>query len=227
MILLICITSVIGAFLFISANNNPDIGHNILVLLVDDTGEHEPSIGAADFAFVVQLNNDTRITNLTPIYPKSLAHPTATPPIELQNVGITRLYLHDTLYDTELKTGARHAQEIVEYNLGLKTDSVVIIKPQAIDAILTSIGGVDINGTLVTNNSLSFLRDEQTQGNLTRAYALESMGNAIKDASKNSTKRAAMSQAITIQYAQGNIIVIPDTLFYKLITTEGLKKLTG
>ena len=215
------------AFLFIEGNNQP-LDHNMLVLLVDPT-EHQPSPGAVDFAFVVQLKNSS-ITNLTPIYPTGPPLgilPNATPPIEMTNVHVYNLYLHDSLYDTPLNIGAKHAQEIVEYNKGIKTDSVVIINPQAVDAILESIGGVDINGSHITNNSISFLREEQNNENISRPDIVQSMGNAIKDQSKNSSKRAAMVQAITIQYAKGNIVVIPNDLFLKLISTESMKKLFG
>ena len=208
-LILVCITSAAAAFLYINVTSDPHIGNSILVMLVDDGGEHEPSIGAADFEFVVQLNNNSDVTNLTPINPHGLYLPNATPAIEMHNVGINQLYLHDTLYDTDLATGAKHAQEIVEDDKGLKT----------------SIGGVTINGTLVTNNSISFLRQEQSVDNISRADAVESMGYAIKDAAKNSSKRSAMIQAITLQYAEGNIIVIPNNLFYKIITTTSMNKL--
>ncbi len=223
-IFVVCLASVTAAFLYYTVNNEPT-DHSILVMCLDDT-DNLPGIGSADFGFVIQLNND-EITNLTPIYPKALPLPNATPPIELENVGIDKLYFIDSLYDVDLSTGAEHAQEIVEDDKGLKTDSVVIVRPEAIDAILTSIGGVEINGTLVKNNSLSFLRMEQNEENLTRADAVETMGYAIKDAAQNSTKRSAMVEAITVQYAKGNIIVIPNDLFYKLITTEALQKLFG
>ena len=223
-IILICLTSAAAVFLYITNYNQPS-EHSILVILLDDT-DNLPGIGSADFGFVIQLNNDD-ITNLTPIYPKALPLPNATPPIELENVGITQLYFIDSLYDVDLNTGAEHAQEIVEDDKGLKTDSVVIIRPAAIDAILTSLGGVEINGSLVTNNSLSFLREEQNEGNLTRADAVESMGYAIQNAAQNSSKRSDMIQAITIQYAKGNIVVIPNNLFYNLITQEAMKKLFG
>ena len=224
LIILISLTSAAAVFLYITNYNQPS-DHSILVILLDDT-DNLPGIGSADFGFVIQLNNDD-ITNLTPIYPKALPLPNATPPLELENVGITKLYFIDSLYDVDLNTGTKHAQEIVEDDKGLKTDSVVIIRPAAIDAILTSLGGVEINGSLVTNNSLSFLREEQNEGNLTRADAVESMGYAIQNAAQNSSKRSAMIQAITIQYAKGNIVVIPNNLFYNLITQEAMKKLFG
>ncbi len=224
LIILISLTSAAAVFLYITNYNQPS-DHSILVILLDDT-DNLPGIGSAYFGFVIQLNNDD-ITNLTPIYPKALPLPNATPPLELENVGITKLYFIDSLYDVDLNTGTKHAQEIVEDDKGLKTDSVVIIRPAAIDAILTSLGGVEINGSLVTNNSLSFLREEQNEGNLTRADAVESMGYAIQDAAQNSSKRSAMIQAITIQYAKGNIVVIPNNLFYTLITQEAMKKLFG
>lgn len=222
LIILISLTSAAAVFLYITNYNQPS-DYSILVILLDDT-DNLPGIGSADFGFVIQLNNDD-ITNLTPIYPKALPLPNATPPLELENVGITKLYFIDSLYDVDLNTGTKHAQEIVEDDKGLKTDSVVIIRPAAIDAILTSLGGVEINGSLVTNNSLSFLREEQNEGNLTRADAVESMGYAIQNAAQNSSKRSAMIQAITIQYAKGNIVVIPNNLFYNLITQEAMKKL--
>lgn len=230
----IVIVGLAGAILFYggsdqNATENGTTNHNTLVLLVDDSGEHEPSIGAVDFAFVIHLQNYS-ITNLTPIYPTGpgMFHPTAAPVMIMNNVNVHQLFLHDTLYDTPLEKGTKNAQEIVEYQKGIKTDSVVIIKPEAVDAILTAIGGVDVNGSHITNNSKDFLRDEQYNGHISRPDIVQSVGNAMRQAaSKDSSKRGAMIQAITVQYAAGNIIVVPNDFFYKMITQQGIQGLLG
>jgi len=227
LLILVGSISLVAAFIFIEGHGQ-STDHTMLVLLVDPS-EHQPSIGAVDFAFVLQLKNDT-MSNMTPIYPTGPPlgfHPTVGTPMEMSNVNVNKLYLHDSLYDVSLDLGAKHAQEIVEYNKGLKTDSVVIVKPAAVDAILESIGGVEINGTKVTNDSESFLREEQLSKGIARPDIVQSMGYAIRNASKDGSKRSAMIQAIIIQYSQGNIIIIPNDLFFKIVSAESIKTLFG
>ncbi len=226
---IVAIVMVLGAaFLMVNGNDPEYANQNILVLLVDPS-EHSPGPGAVDFAFVVELENYS-VSNLTTIYPTGPGlgvHPTAAPNMEMNNIKIKYLYLHDALWDVPLNEGTKNAQEIVEYNKGIKTNSVVIIRPEAVDAILESIGGVDVNGTHVTNNSQAYLREEQYSENISRPDIVKSFGYAIKDASKNSSKRSSMISAITVQYLEGNIIVVPNDMFIKMVSNQALKSIFG
>lgn len=200
---------------------------NILVLLVDPK-ENSPSPGAVDFAFVIEMKNSS-IANFTPIYPTGPGeeHPTAPPNMVTTNLQIKLLYLHNSLYDVPLKEGTKQAQEIVEYKQGIKTDVVVIVNPEAVDAILAAIGGVEVNGSIVTNNSVDFLREEQSSNNISRPDIVENVGYAVRNASRDKSKRIPIIQAMTIQYTQGNIVVVPDDVFFKLIKAEGVKSIFG
>jgi len=197
----------------------------ILVLCIDPS-EGRPGPGAVDMAFNMNLT-DGNITNMTPIYPGGMAHPTASPPAEAAAQGDTKLYLHDTCWWNNTTMDAKLAQETVEYNTGIKTDVVVMVKPAAIDAVLQAIGGVYVNGTLVTNDTIDFVRDEQKYGNMSRGNAVETVGYAIRDAYKNESKRGAIRSALIDQYNKGNIIVVPDSFVSQFLAADSLNKLFG
>lgn len=200
--------------------------NSTLLVATVDPSETRPGPGAVDMAFVVYLK-DGSISSLTPVYPGGMAHPNATPPDGAAAQGDTKLYLHDTFWWNDTNKDAKLAQETVEYNTGIKTDAVVVVKPTAIDAVLKSIGGVDVPGQgHVTNNSVEFLRDEQKYG-MSRGGAVESLAYAVKDASNDKKKRSAIIDAIIAQYTQGNVLIIPGDFGYKLITAESLNRVLG
>jgi hypothetical protein len=136
--------------------------------------------------------------------------------------------LHDSLWYENVTYDAQLAQEIVEYNTGIKTDVVVMVKPEAIDAIIQSIGGVTIEDQgYVNSNTIDFLRNEQSSGNMSRGNAVESMALAIKNASRDKNNRSNIMNAIIGQYQAGNIIVVPDDWAYRFITAESMSKVMG
>ena len=198
--------------------------HNILILCADPS-EKRPGIGAVDMAFVVHTH-DGNIENVTPIYPGGMAHPTASPPEYLKETqGVNKLYLHDSLWDANVETGTKLAQEIVQYNTGYKTDVVVVVTPDAIDALINAIGPIYVNGTDVTGSSIAFVRNEQYNENMSRGEAVKSVMNPMINAIKDKSKFSAFLQTATAQYAQGNIVVVPKDAFVKIAIAYGFKSL--
>lgn len=226
-IIVVILAVVVGtlAFLYLDESGplKSTLNAEILVLCADPS-EQRPGIGGVDMAFVVNLE-DGNVKNLTPIYPGGMSHPTASAPA---GIGINALMLHDTLWTNDTTYGAKLAQETVEHNTGIKTDVVVIVTPEAIDAVLQSIGGVNVPGQgLVQGNSLEFLREEQDNGGMSRGSAIESLATAIKSAAQDKSKRSAIMNTIIAQYNAGNIIVVPNDFAYRFITAEGLNKIIG
>ncbi len=192
--------------------------HKILVLSADPS-EPRPGMGAVDMAFVFTLK-DGDITNITSIYPHKMAHPTEAAPLEVQKQGVSKMLLHDSLWYNDTDRGARYAQEIVEYNTGIKTDIVVIFSVESIDAIVASVGPLHVNGIGYVNGStLNFLREEQDDYNYTRGQAVKSLMSAISNStSQDKTKYLTLIQTVSDQYKKGNIAVYPSSAFPQLIT---------
>ncbi len=207
-----------------SAVNVLEGDHNILILCADPS-EKRPGIGAVDMAFVVHTT-DGNIKNVTPIYPGGMAHPTASPPQYLKDTqGVNKLYLHDSLWSADVENGTKLAQEIVEYHTGYKTDIVVVVTPDAIDALINAIGPIYVNGTDVTGSSIAFVRDEQYNKGMSRGEAVESVMKPMINATKDKSKFTTLIQTATAQYAQGNIVVVPKDAFIKIAIAYGFKSL--
>lgn len=195
--------------------------HKILLLAVDDS-ENRPGPGAVDMAFVLTMN-EGQITKVTSIYPGHMAHPTAEPPQELKAIGINRLLLHDSLWDKDVEKGAKLAQEIVEANTGEKTNIVVIMNPEAVDAFLRVSGPVFIPGYgVVSGDSLQFLRDAES-GGASRGVVLESLMKSVANTVQDRSKYLSLVQVGVTQYALGNIIVIPQSAFVQFLISTGVK----
>jgi hypothetical protein len=221
--IILAIGAIFFAFQYKLANDNHLVkGTHKMLLLLADPSEQRPGIGAVDMAFEVVII-DGSVHNITPIYPGGLAHPTASAPAEVQQQGLYQLVLHDSLWDKDPAVGAKKAQEIVDYNLGIKTDSVVIVTPDAVDAMIKSVGGVEVAGQgNVTGDTLKFVRDEQTYGSSTRGSAVESVMKPLLNDLKDKTKEKALAQAAADQYLKGNIVVIPNDLFIQYALSKGI-----
>jgi hypothetical protein len=208
-----------------TAAENVMVGnHNILLLCVDPS-EKRPGMGAVDMAFVISTH-DGSVVNTTPIYPHHLTHPTASPPQYLQEEGMTKLYLHDSLWSNDTEAGAKLAQEIVEYNTGYKTDIVVIVNPEAVDAMISAIGPIYVEGQGYVNvSSIDIIRDEQYNQGISRGNAVESLMNPIKESIKNKTKFMALLRVAAIEYAKGNVVVVPKDAFIKIAIANGFQSL--
>ena len=200
--------------------------HTILLLTADPT-EKRAGIGAVDMAFAIGVH-DGSITNLTPIYPGGMRSAVVDEPAE---AGTGKMLLHDSLWYADTASDVKNSQEIVQTNTGIKTDAVVIVTPDAVNAILTAIGPINVPGYNGngTNAAVSFIRNmtEEKNSTMSRGNATELLMKPVLTAAKDPSKSGALFQVIVQQYAQGNIVVIPSGLFNQLIAEEGANKLFG
>jgi Protein of unknown function (DUF4012) len=197
-------------------------GEYRLLLLTADPSEKRPGMGAVDMAFIILVKNGT-IKQVLPIYPGSMSHPTAKPPEYLEKYqGVKKLYLHDVLWDRNPEIGSKLAQEIISYYTGIKTDIVVIVKPTAVDALISSVGPIYVPGEgYVNGNSITLLRNEQKNG-MKRGNAVESLMYSLANASKDKEKYLKLLKVAIVELSQGNIVVIPKEFFIKFIIENGL-----
>jgi len=232
LLIIICILLVSVVGLMIYAYEQPETAnimkgeHNIL-LLTADPSEKRPGIGAVDMAYAIHVT-DGNVDNLTPIYPGFLKHPTEIEPPEA-HAGNGHMYLHDTLWYADTNKGAKLAQETVEYNTGIKTDGVVIVTPDAVQALLNSSAPINVVGYdgNKPNAAVQFIRDMSEGKNvkMSRGTAVELLMKPVLNASKDPNKAPALFQALIDQYAKGNIVVIPNSLMAQFAISKGLKLL--
>lgn len=229
-IIVVVLAVIVGALTFLYLDENgplqSTLNGKVLVLCVDPS-ENRPGPGAVDMAFVMELE-DGNLKNMTSVYPGGMRHPTAEAPDEVKAQGLSYLVLHDSLWYEDTAKDAQLAQEIVEYNTGIKTDVVVMVNPDAIDAIVMAIGGVNVDGQgYVQGDTMEFLRNEQSEGGLSRGNAIESLANGIKSAAQDKDKRQIIINTIISQYNAGNIIVEPTDWAVRFLTAEGINKVIG
>jgi len=195
--------------------------HNIL-LLTADPSEKRPGVGAVDMAFAIHVV-DGNVTNLTPIYPGGMRSATAIEPAE---GGGGKLLLHDSLWNADTTADVKNSQEIVETNTGIKTDAVVIVTPEAVDALINSVAPINVPGYGTGNNaSIEFIRNvtEGKNSTMSRGDATELLMKPLIAAAKDPSKSSALFQAVVQQYLKGNIIVIPKDLMTQFAVYKGLK----
>jgi anionic cell wall polymer biosynthesis LytR-Cps2A-Psr (LCP) family protein len=227
--LIILIILIAGAGLVIShyysqGKEKFEGNYNVLLLCVD-TSEQRPGAGAVDMAFVVNVNGG-KVINMTPVYPGGLAHPTLSPTSDMKSYGINKYYLHDSLWTSDVEKGSKIAQETVEYNTGLKTDLVIIVTPESIDAIIQAVGPINVAGQgQVTGNSIDFLREEQNENGVSRGSAVQSLMEGIKTAVQDPNNRKALMETVSAQYSQGHLYVIPADVFQQFVVYEGINNL--
>jgi hypothetical protein len=193
--------------------------HAVLILIVNPS-ETRPGPGAVDTALVVVVRNGTMV-NMTTLYPRVMAHPKESAPADIAAIsGDNKLYLHDTLWWSDIDKDVKLAQETVEYNTNITTESVVIIKPEAVDALINVTGPIYVPGQGNVNiSSTNFLGEEQTNGNLSKSDAIESLVNSIKNASYSEEKRSKAFSVLSEQYSKGNIIVTNLEIFYEFLSS--------
>ncbi|WP_223791996.1 DUF4012 domain-containing protein [Methanobacterium spitsbergense] len=195
--------------------------HNVLVLLAD-TNEKRPGIGAVDMAYAIHVT-DGDVKNITPIYPGGMVSSTLPEPAA---AGGDKLKLNDALWNKDTAADAADAQSIVQENTGIKTDAVVILTPPAVDAVVATVGPINIPGYgTITNNSIDVIRNltEKKNSTLTRGQATDLIMNPILEAAKNPTKAPSLFQTVTQQYLSGNIVIIPNDLMTQFAISKGLK----
>ncbi|KAF5078559.1 hypothetical protein DSECCO2_138370 [anaerobic digester metagenome] len=202
--------------------------HNILLLCVDPTEDNgTEGMGSVDMAFAVYVV-DGDVKNVTSIYPGGMRSSNLTEPAEL---GTGNMLLHDSLYGVSTEEGAQQAQEIVEYNTGIKTDAVVMITPDAVNAILAAVGPVEVNGEKQTiTDSMGYIRNmtEEANSTETRGEAVHNLMDPIINATANNpVTYLNLANVAMDQYNQGNIRVVPSDLIAHFAASKGIKSIIG
>lgn len=197
--------------------------HNILVLLAD-TDEQRPGIGAVDMAYVFN-ETDGNVKNITTIYPGGMRSTTIEEPAA---AGTGKMLLNDALWYNNTTQDVQDAQSIVQENTGIKTDAVVIITPPAVDAVVNAVEPINIPGYGdVTNNTIDVIRNltEEKNSTLSRGNATDLIMNPILAAAKNPTKAPELFQVVIQQYMAGNIVVMPKDLMTQFAISKGINSL--
>ncbi len=208
------------------ASSNVMKGDHTILLLTADPSEVRPGIGAVDMAFAIGVH-DGSVTNVTPIYPGGMTSATAMEPAAA-NSGNGHLKLHDSLWGADTEADVKNSQEIVETNTGIKTDAVVIVTPEAVDAIINSIQPINIPGYKNgTNASIDFIRNmtEEKNSTMSRGDASELIMKPVLAAVKDPSKSPKLFQALVQQYLKGNIVVVPKDIMTQFAISKGLKLL--
>ena len=223
-VLIIGLIAIIAGALFIGHDTDLVKGEkNILVCAIDE-GEDRPGMGACDMAFIIHLKDGT-IRNYTPIYPGGLTHPTAAEPMEAQEQGAgSSLLLHDAFWDEDNEQGMQLAKEIVEYQTNSSIDSVVAINSEALDAILSAAGQLEIDGQLTNASGIDIIREEDWGNGVSRGDAvIDVVKAAATAASSNPATKSAMINAALDQYSKGNIIMDQQGAFVELLASKGFE----
>ena len=224
-VILIGLIAVIAGALFMGHESVLTHGNrNILVCAIDES-ESRPGMGACDMAFIINLENGT-LKNYTPFYPGDMTHPTASEPKEAQDQGAgSALLLHDAFWDADNEKGLQYAKEIVEYRTNTKIDSVVAINSQALDAILSAAGPLEINGKTTNASGIDIIREDGS-GGVSRGDAVMGIVKAAaKAASSNPNVKSSMVNAALDQYSKGNIVMDKDGDFAGLLASTGFESI--
>ena len=225
-IVLIGLIAIIAGALFIGHDVELTEGNrNILVCAIDES-EPRPGMGACDMAFIVHLENGT-LKNYTAIYPGGMTHPSAEEPQEAQQQGAgSALLLHDAFWDEDNSVGMKYAKEIVEYQTNMSVDSVVAINSQALDAILSAAGPLEINGEITNASGIDIIREEDWGNGVSRADAVMGIVKAAaKAASSDQSIKSAMVNAALDQYSKGNIVMDEQGAFAGLLASKGFESI--
>jgi hypothetical protein len=225
-VIFIGLMAIIAGALFIHHDTELVQGDkNILVCAIDES-EDRPGMGACDMAFIVNLQNGT-LKNYTAVYPGGMTHPTAAEPQEAQDQGAgSALLLHDAFWEADNEKGMQYAKEIVEYRTNSSIDSVVAINSEALDAILSAAGPLEINGEMTTASGIDIIREEDWGNGMSRGDAvLGIVKAAAKAASNDSSVKSAMVNAALDQYSKGNIIMDQQGAFVELLASKGFESI--
>ena len=105
---------------------------------------------------------------------------------------------------------------------------MVILTPVAVDAVIASVGPINIPGYGdITNNSIDVIRNltEKQNSTLSRGAATDLIMKPILAAAKDPTKAPGLFNAVFTQYSQGNIVVIPKDLMTQFAISKGINSL--
>lgn len=225
-VVFIGLIAIIAGALFVHHDGELTHGDkNILVCAIDES-EDRPGMGACDMAFIINLQNGT-LKNYTPVYPGGMTHPTAAEPQEPQEQGAgSALLLHDAFWDADNAKGMQYAKEIVEYRTNTSIDSVVAINSEALDAILSAAGPLEIHGEMTNASGIDIIREEDWGNGVSRGDAvMDIVKAAAKAASGNPVVKSSMVNAAIDQFSKGNIIMDNQGDFVGLLASKGFESI--
>jgi hypothetical protein len=225
-VVFIGLIAIIAGALFVHHDGELTHGDkNILVCAIDES-EDRPGMGACDMAFIINLQNGT-LKNYTPVYPGGMTHPTAAEPQEPQEQGAgSALLLHDAFWDADNAKGMQYAKEIVEYRTNASIDSVVAINSEALDAILSAAGPLEIHGKMTNASGIDIIREEDWGNGVSRGDAvMDIVKAAAKAASGNPVVKSSMVNAALDQFSKGNIIMDNQGDFVGLLASKGFESI--
>jgi hypothetical protein len=225
-VVFIGLIAIIAGALFVHHDGELTHGDkNILVCAIDES-EDRPGMGACDMAFIINLQNGT-LKNYTPVYPGGMTHPTAAEPQEPQEQGAgSALLLHDAFWDADNAKGMQYAKEIVEYRTNTSIDSVVAINSEALDAILSAAGPLEIHGEMTNASGIDIIREEDWGNGVSRGDAvMDIVKAAAKAASGNPVVKSSMVNAALDQFSKGNIIMDNQGDFVGLLASKGFESI--
>lgn len=199
-----------------------------ILVLASEKGEQQN--GAVDMAYLVRLE-DGKLKNYTPVYPGGKKHPSVKSP----RGG--NLLMHDCLY-YGVEKGMVYAQEIVKANTGNDSDAVVLVYTEGIDAVLDAarpimIDGVETNLTAVDiirkNDAYNGYKGSKSQvtGTMSRGGAVMVLVKALSKKAKDPETKKCMAQAALDQYNKGNIKMLPEGSFVRLLATKGFESIAS
>jgi len=80
------------------------------------------------------------VKNVTPFYSGGMRSSNTEPAA----AGTGTMLLNDALWNNDSTTDAANAKLIVQENTGIKTDAVVILTPAAVEAVINSVGPINV-----------------------------------------------------------------------------------
>ena len=205
-LLLLVGSSFLICFEYLQANGiNIISGESQILVLCADPGEIQGGVGGIDAIIILKIKK-WQIDSFKPIFPGHVYHPTAKPPQDLKNhlighkLNPDHYYLHDCFWEGDRQKGTKLAIETLEYNPRIKTDFVIIIKPQAVDAIIRAVGPVYVPGQgYIYGNSIELLRDEEDNQDISRRKSVKSLLNGIMTESKDGSNNLTLIYTIAVE----------------------------
>lgn len=205
-----------------------DLTHENKTILVLASEKGEQQNGAVDMAYLVRLE-DGSLKNYTPVYPGGKKHPTVKSPRGGQ------LLMHDCLY-YGVDKGMVYAQEIVKANTGNDSDAVVLVYTEAVDAVLDAVRPIMIDGVESNLTAVDIIRKNdayngykgsksKVTGTMSRGGAVMVLVKALSKKAKDPETKKIMAQTALDQYNKGNIKMLPEGSFVRLLATKGFESI--
>ena len=228
-ILLVILVGLLAS-IYGALNTGPNLTEEDKDILILAADKYEQSNGGVDMAFMIHLENGS-FKNYTPIYPGGMTHPTQPASSAL---GGGKMFLHDSLYDG-IENGMQYAKEIVEYNTNMTPDAVVLVYDEGVDNVIDSIRPIKVDGVETNLSATDIIREndayngyagsENMPGTMSRSDAVMVLVKALAKAAADPDKKATMAKAALDEYSKGNIVMLPEGSFTKLLATKGIESI--